>query len=257
MAHRDFAGRRGGNNKNKPVSKGNKRILVATAVIVVVAFGMGLYFLKNKTPEPIKIPTTAEKTAPKSVLPNRPEEVWSYIKALETRTVPIGNTPNVIEKNMRLTEEQRKNLLEMKQAEEAKKLEEQRKQAAIKKDEGNSVQIINNGISAPNDTQVQPKISTAKTDPASEVIKKTETKPSDSKPPTENAKKFGLQCGAFKNRAQAESLQGRLAMTGLNAQITTSGEWNRVRLGGYESRDAATQAQEKAKSIVNCVVIGM
>ena len=44
MAHRDFAGRRGGNNKNKPVSKGNKRILVATAVIVVVAFGMGYIF---------------------------------------------------------------------------------------------------------------------------------------------------------------------------------------------------------------------
>ena len=70
-------------------------------------------------------------------------------------------------------------------------------------------------------------------------------------------KRFGLQCGAFKNRAQAESLQGRLAMAGVNAQIATSEEWNRVRVGPFGSRDAATAAQDKAKSVASCVVIGM
>ena len=49
------------------------------------------------------IPQT-EKTQPKSILPNRPEEVWSYIKALETRTVPVDDKPSSVEKNMRLTE---------------------------------------------------------------------------------------------------------------------------------------------------------
>ena len=46
-------------------------------------------------------------------------------------------------------------------------------------------------------------------------------------------------------------------MTGLNAQIQTNGEWNRVRVGGFASRDAAVQAQSKAKSVADCVVIGM
>ena len=66
------------------------------------------------------------------MLPNRPEEVWHYIKELETRTVPVDNNPSSVEKNMRLTEEQRQVLIQMekeqKAAEEAKKLEAQRKE---------------------------------------------------------------------------------------------------------------------------------
>ena len=46
-------------------------------------------------------------------------------------------------------------------------------------------------------------------------------------------------------------------MAGVNAQIATSEEWNRVRVGPFGSRDAATAAQDKAKSVASCVVIGM
>lgn len=66
-----------------------------------------------------------------------------------------------------------------------------------------------------------------------------------------------MQCGAFKNRAQAESLQGRLAMAGVNAQIMRNEEWNRVRVGPFSSRDAATAVQDTAKPVASCVVIGM
>ena len=97
----------------------------------------------------------------------------------------------------------------------------------------------------------------AKTEPAkTEQPKKVEPKPAEQQVQA-GGKKFGLQCGAFKNRAQAESLQGRLAMAGVNAQIATSEEWNRVRVGPFGSRDAATAAQDKAKSVASCVVIGM
>ena len=97
----------------------------------------------------------------------------------------------------------------------------------------------------------------AKTEPAkTEQPKKAEPKPAEQQVQA-GGKKFGLQCGAFKNRAQAESLQGRLAMAGVNAQIATSEEWNRVRVGPFGSRDAATAAQDKAKSVASCVVIGM
>ena len=283
MAHRDFAGRSGSkNNKKKAKKSFNHNTLIVLALVAVLGFGLGLYFLKSKTPEPVVTTNVQpEKPQPKSVLPNRPEEVWHYIKELETRTVPVDNNPSSVEKNMRLTEEQRQVLLQMekeqKAAEEAKKLEAQRKEQEAANAEKVAAQA----------QQAQP-AQTAQTQPAQQTAKPEAKKPESVKKPeppkkaevvkaepvkTEQpkkaepkpaeqqvqagGKKFGLQCGAFKNRAQAESLQGRLAMAGLNAQIATSEEWNRVRVGPFGSRDAATAAQDKAKSVASCVVIGM
>ena len=262
MAHRDFAARRGSNNKKK--TKKNKNILIILALVIVLAFGVGLYLLKNKNSEAVvqQAATQQEKTQPKSVLPNRPEEVWSYIKALETRTVPVDNKPTSVEQNMRLTEEQRQVLVQMEKeqqaAEEARKLAEQQRavetakaqqvQATQKVEQAKKPEAVKTETvkSEPVKKQEQPKIEAAK--------KVEQPKTADN---LNGGKKFGLQCGAFKNRAQAENMQGRLAMTGLNAQVQVNGEWNRVRVGGFASRDAAVQAQSKAKSVADCVVIGM
>ena len=289
MAHRDFAGRSGSKNKKKAKKSFNRNTLIGLALVVVLGFGLGLYFLKNKTPEPVVATTVQpEKTQPKSVLPNRPEEVWHYIKELETRTVPVDNNPSSVEKNMRLTEEQRQVLIQMekeqKAAEEAKKLEAQRKEqevanaekAAAQAQQAQPEQTVQAQPTQPQQTaktelkkpepvkKPEPpkkvevvKAEPAKTEPAkTEQPKKVEPKPAEQQVQA-GGKKFGLQCGAFKNRAQAESLQGRLAMAGVNAQIATSEEWNRVRVGPFASRDAATATQDKAKSVVSCVVIGM
>ena len=262
MAHRDFAARRGSNNKKK--TKKNKNILIILALVIVLTLGVGLYLLKNKNSETVvqQAATQQEKTQPKSVLPNRPEEVWSYIKALETRTVPVDNKPTSVEQNMRLTEEQRQVLVQMEKeqqaAEEARKLAEQQRavetakaqqvQAAPKVEQAKKPETVKTETvkSEPVKKQEQPKIETAK--------KIEQPKTADN---PNGGKKFGLQCGAFKNRAQAENMQDRLAMTGLNAQVQVNGEWNRVRVGGFASRDAAVQAQSKAKSVTDCVVIGM
>lgn len=259
MAHRDFAARRGSNNKKK--TKKNKHILIILALAVLLAFGVGLYLLKNKNSEAVvqQASTQQEKTQPKSVLPNRPEEVWSYIKALETRTVPVDNKPTSVEQNMRLTEEQRQVLVQMEKeqqaAEEARKLAEQQRseeaakaQVTQKVEQEKKPEVLKIETVKPESTQKQeqPKIETAK--------KVEQPKTTDN---LNGGKKFGLQCGAFKNRAQAENLQGRLSMTGLNAQVQVNGEWNRVRVGGFASRDAAVQEQSKAKSVADCVVIGM
>ena len=280
MAHRDFAGRNGSkNNKKKAQKSFNRNTLIGLALVAVLGFGLGLYFLKSKTPEPVVTTTVQpEKPQPKSVLPNRPEEVWHYIKELETRTVPVDNNPSSVEKNMRLTEEQRQVLIQMekeqKAAEEAKKLEAQRKEQ-----EATNAEKV-----APQTQQVQPpqqtakpetkkpepvkkpeppkkvevvKAEPAKTEPAkAEQPKKAEPKPAEQQVQA-GGKKFGLQCGAFKNRAQAESLQGRLAMAGVNAQIMRNEEWNRVRVGPFSSRDVATAVQDTAKPVASCVVIGM
>jgi cell division protein ftsN len=282
VAHRDFAGRSGSkNNKKKAKKRFNRNTLIGLALVAVLGFGLGLYFLKSKTPEPVVTTTVQpEKPQPKSVLPNRPEEVWHYIKELETRTVPVDNNPSSVEKNMRLTEEQRQVLIQMekeqKAAEEAKKLEAQRKEQEATNAEKEAAQAQQTQSSQI--TQVQQAQQTAKpeakkpeppkkaevvkaepvkTEPAkTEQPKKAEPKPAEQQVQA-GGKRFGLQCGAFKNRAQAESLQGRLAMAGVNAQIATSEEWNRVRVGPFGSRDAATAAQDKAKSVASCVVIGM
>lgn len=280
MAHRDFAGRNGSkNNKKKAQKSFNRNTLIGLALVAVLGFGLGLYFLKSKTPEPVVTTNVQpEKPQPKSVLPSRPEEVWHYIKELETRTVPVDNNPSSVEKNMRLTEEQRQVLIQMekeqKAAEEAKKLEAQRKEQ-----EATNAEKV-----APQTQQVQPpqqtakpetkkpepvkkpeppkkvevvKAEPAKTEPAkAEQPKKAEQKPAEQQVQA-GGKKFGLQCGAFKNRAQAESLQGRLAMAGVNAQIMRNEEWNRVRVGPFSSRDAATAVQDTAKPVASCVVIGM
>lgn len=294
MAHRDFAGRSGSkNNKKKAKKRFNRNTLIGLALIAVLGFGLGLYFLKSKTPEPVVTTTVQpEKPQPKSVLPNRPEEVWHYIKELETRTVPVDNNPSSVEKNMRLTEEQRQVLIQMekeqKAAEEAKKLEAQRKEqeaanaekAAAQAQQAQPAQTAQTQLAQqtanPEAKKPEPvkktepvkkpeppkkvevvKAEPAKTEPAkTEQPKKVEPKPAEQQVQA-GGKKFGLQCGAFKNRAQAESLQGRLAMAGVNAQIATSEEWNRVRVGPFSSRDAATAAQDKAKSVASCVVIGM
>ena len=274
MAHRDFVARRGVNKKKGK----NKNILIGMMIAVVFAFGIGLYFLKNKTEEKVVkeiIPQT-EKTQPKSILPNRPEEVWSYIKALETRTVPVDDKPSSVEKNMRLTEEQRQVLIQMekdqKAAEEARKLaEQQAAQESTKVDNLSKSTVVQQ--SSPVKTEQVKKVETVKIDTLSieaekkakqaklDTAKKVESiKTVEPVKTTENengSKKFGLQCGAFKNRAQAENLQGRLAMTGFNAQVQVNGEWNRVRIGNFANRDAAMQAQSKAKGVADCVVIGM
>lgn len=274
MAHRDFVARRGVNKKKGK----NKNILIGMMIAVVFAFGIGLYFLKNKTEEKVvkEITPQTEKTQPKSILPNRPEEVWSYIKALETRTVPVDDKPSSVEKNMRLTEEQRQVLIQMekdqKAAEEARKLaEQQAAQESTKVDNLSKSTVVQQ--SSPAKTEQVKKIETVKIDTLSteaekkakqaklDTAKKVESiKTVESVKTTENEnsnKKFGLQCGAFKNRAQAENLQGRLAMIGLNAQVQVNGEWNRVRIGNFANRDAAMQAQSKAKGVADCVVIGM
>ena len=291
MAHRDFAGRSGSkNNKKKAKKRFNRNTLIGLALVAVLGFGLGLYFLKSKTPEPVVTTNVQpEKPQPKSVLPNRPEEVWHYIKELETRTVPVDNNPSSVEKNMRLTEEQRQVLIQMekeqKAAEEAKKLEAQRKEqeaasaekAAAQAQQAQPAQTVQAQPTQPQQTaktevkkpepvkKTEPvkkpeppkKVEVVKAEPAkTEQPKKAEPKPAEQQVQA-GGKKFGLQCGAFKNRAQAESLQGRLAMAGVNAQIATSEEWNRVRVGPFGSRDAATAAQDKAKSVASCVVIGM
>ena len=282
MAQRDYAAR-SSMKKKKKQNKNNKSLLLMIAAMVVVAFGLGLYLLKEKAPE---------KTQPKSVLPNRPEEVWSYIQALETRTVPIDNNPKSLDKNMRLTEEQRKILAameeEQKQAELARSKAAEAQATTAPQTAQAPVQATAQTTQPPVQPQAKPQVVDAKeakkvTPPKeekkaepvvkSEPPKKPEPVPQPQSPsqpqPQQTAKpaspqtastgerRYGLQCGAFKNKAQADALQVKLNALGLNARVNESADWNRVVVGPAGDRNAAVKMQEKAQSVISCVVIGM
>lgn len=275
MARRNHPAR-GGSKKKKGTNK-TALFLIAGAVIAV--FALVLFFMKEKAPE-VVVPKV-EKTTPKSVLPNRPEEVWSYIQALETRTVPVDDNAKNLDKNMRLTEEQKKILLamekEQKEAEKARLKQQEERQKAEEIAKKEAALSTPKTLETPKQTKPQntpatvveakasepKKVEVVKETPKTDVVKKVEKpveKPAEKQAPVKtstNEKQYGLQCGAFKNKAQADNLQARLALAGLNARVNSSAEWNRVIVGPVGDRASAVRAQEKAKSIINCVVIGM
>ncbi|SUB41394.1 Cell division protein FtsN [Pasteurella multocida subsp. septica] len=263
VARRNYAGR-GSRKKKKGTSK---TVLLLLVGVIIVVFLSVLMLMKEKTPKEIVALPKSENQSTKSVLPNRPEEVWSYIQALETRTVPVTDDPKILDKNMRLTEEQRKILLAMEQEQKAaeqarlKQQEEQRKIEESKKD--NSATLIKtnetqNGQKAVNKPQTTPAvIEVKKGEPVKEVVKVEPPKKVEVINAAPSERKYGLQCGAFKNKTQAENLQARLAMLGLNARVNSNQEWNRVVIGPVGDRASTLKAQEKAKAIAQCVVIGM
>ena len=294
MAQRDYAARSG--SKKRKSGGINKSLLLTIAALVVGGFALGLYMLKEQSPEIASEQAVAvEKAKPKSQLPSRPEETWSYIKELESRTVPTDSS--ALAKSAQLSEKQKEELKRLEEAEKKAALEKAKKaeEAAAAQTQAaeSTADVANSAATSANTNSVKAeaalptaseeaalaakaaeekklaeqrkkaelakqeaakKAEAAKVEAAkSENMKKDEKKAESAK----SAGKFGLQCGAFNDRAKAEALQAKLAMTGLNARITESGKWNRVLVGPVGDRPAAASAQQQASSVASCVVIGM
>lgn len=289
MPNRDYAVR------SRSKKGGNKVLILAIIILLLMGSGLALWLLKESSP-PMVVPTQTVQTQqqPKSSLPTPPEEVYSYIRDLETREVPVDKNSKLAqltkeqeqaiqkqkEEQLRLeqaaqnaqvtqqttqttpensdtaktegqktVEEQKPQVVALtpeelaeKKAREQKLAEEKRKQAELKKQQELAKKAEQTKESATTNKQETAKIvATAK--PASEAPKV--------------AGKFGLQCGAFKNKAQAENMQARLAMAGYNARISSNGEWNRVFVGPVGDRAAASSAQSNARSVAECLIISM
>lgn len=80
-------------------------------IMVLFIFGSGLYFLRLTSDSEIEVKSQIKKDKPKAELPTPPEERWTYIKALESRTV-VDQHKNVVN-NKKLDAEQRKILAQM------------------------------------------------------------------------------------------------------------------------------------------------
>ncbi len=277
------------NTRRSKDKKINKTMIIALLAIILIGSGLGLRFLTNNTPDTtaVVVPET-KPTAPKSQLPSRPEEVWSYIKELESRTVPTDQRQ--LENSVQLNE---------KQKEELKRLAEREKQAEIERakraEQAQATQVVQTTQSTQSQTAESVSATTNNNQATTEKIKQQEEakrqeaarkaaeakrieeakkaelakkaeaqKAENSKTeqvkkaePSKASGKFGLQCGAFKNRGQAENLQARLVMIGLNARVNPSTDWNRVVIGPIGDRAATVSVQKKAAEIINCVIIAM
>lgn len=254
--------------------------ILSLAIIILLALGLGLWLMKENAPAPNSpIPQIAQPLPQGTTLPSRPEEVYSYIRDLETReviTYPNKGQP----KSAQLSKEQLAQLEEKRKQEEAARLaaepiepevareqpavpsdaeiaaqkareqklaEEKRKQAELKKQQ----ELAAKKAEA---EKAKAKVEPTKTEQAKVISAKSEEKPTASHPKPGS---FGLQCGAFKNKAQAENMQARLAMAGFNARIVSGADWNRVFVGPVGNRSAAATAQSNARSVAECVIVAM
>lgn len=261
MPNRDYAAR---SNKSSGKSGVNKLLILVIILLLLGASALALMLLNAK--EPVSPAATQPVVAqqPKSELPTPPAEIYSYIRDLETREVPIDKNT----KTVQLTREQELQLQQQKEDELRK--QEQAQQLAQQQAITQS-QITPTVNSEPQAEELAEKISEEEKRKLAEqqkqqaqkpVAKAQEAAPTKvvAKPANEAPKvvgKFGLQCGAFKNKAQAENMQARLAMAGYNARIASSGDWNRVFVGPVGDRAAASKAQANARSVAECMIVGM
>lgn len=305
MPNRDYAAR------SKKSGKSVNKLLILLIIFLLLGMSaLALMLLKSK--EPVQ-QATAQPVAvvhQKSELPTPPAEIYSYIRDLETREVPVDKNARTVQ----LSKEQEQQL--QRQKEEAQRKQEQaeqllaQQQVAKQQAEQANVEPITVAEQPKEVAQEQPKEQVKETPKIkaltpeeleakraaerkaaeekrkqaeaqkqkqqqqaqqTEQAKKTVEKPAEkakdakptkvvAKPATEAPKvvgKFGLQCGAFKNKAQAENMQARLAMAGYNARIASSGDWNRVFVGPIGDRAAASKAQSNARSVAECMIVGM
>lgn len=259
MPNRDYAVR------SKPKKNGNKFLILTIIVLLLLLSSLGLWVLNNINGKPtsVALPKTQIESKQKPNLPTRPEEIYSYIRDLETREVPVDPNSRLTQ----LTKEQEQQILKQK-AEERRRLELQAQAA-----QGSTFEELdNNAVQIAEQKAQEQRIAEEKR--RQELARKAEQERLDAlklmqdKSPakvvaratTEAPKstgRFGLQCGAFKNKAQAENMQARLAMSGYNARINSSGDWNRVVVGPIGDRAAASTAQSNARNVAECVIISM
>lgn len=216
MAQRDYV-------KKKTKAKNSSRIIpnlmMVIAIILVILFIAILYFVsKNKTNKPVTPPQNITER-PQATLPDKPEERFTYLKELEN---PDGTqtTPSQI-----------------KPAEKDKERQ----------------QILDSFAS--DKTSSNPSASNATTNPT--VIQPQPVKADQSTTQTTTNTQTGswsLQCGAFKDKSNADALKAKLAMLGVTSFVKNE-KFYRVLVGPYKSKAEAEKAIATLKNngITSCI----
>ncbi|PHM72779.1 cell division protein FtsN [Xenorhabdus kozodoii] len=247
--------RRKNTGKKKNQSQGLPKTTLAVAAALVVMFIGGLYFImhnkqaENRQAEEHQQPHHQTQG---HGLPPKPEERWSYIKELENRPV---NESSVQEPNAtlnkplnpppQLTPEQ-KQLLEQIQSD-MRQPPISLKEVPYNSDAVPRSHVLINPPAQPHSSEQKRAAVPESKPPASS---QANTKP------TANEAKLMLQCGSFRTMEQADSVRASLAFAGIESQITTKDNWNRVVLGPYKHKASAEKMRERVASagVPGCIL---
>ncbi|MEG9489469.1 cell division protein FtsN [Mannheimia indoligenes] len=286
MPQRDYVARSNEKKSKKTQKESALKKVLILIIGLILGCGIALWLLKANAPAPTTVSNTAQpvQQQPKSQLPSRPEESWSYIRDLETRTVITDNNQTSQERLAQLTAQQKQQIEERRKQEEARLAEQVQQNSTVETpaettDKATIVtqepQLSDEALAAKKaeeEALAKQKIEEKR---KQDELKKQQAKLAEEKAKKEQpakivasaatpadkaanqAGKFGLQCGAFKNKAQAENMQARLAMAGFNARIASSADWNRVFVGPVGDRAATSRAQSNARSVAECVIVAM
>lgn len=253
-------------------SRANSNTNISLTLLAIaslsIALGGGLYLMKEKAPEPVVKQAPNHQPPQRSILPSKPEATLTYIRELEQREVPIDQKTQALnaqqEKRLKEAEERRKQQeaarLQAQQDEQAAQAAKQEKELAAKSVKAvktdtaeKAIPVVKNEKAAPQ----SPTPTVTKEEPKNVKKEPEVTAKPVEQPPVAQGGRFGLQCGTFKNKVNAENMQARLTMAGFNARISSSSEWNRVLIGPIGDRNAANSAKVNARSVADCLVISM
>ncbi len=243
--------RRKGTGKKKNQDQGLPKTTLAVAVALVVIFIGGLYFIAHNKKESVQDEPQPTHQTKGHGLPPKPEERWSYIKELENRPVnessiqePTATLNQPLNHVNPLTPEQ-KQLLEQMQS------DMRQPPISLKEVPYNSEPVPRSRvvINPPAQQSTQQQYSQEQKPAIVQESKPPAASPdsseiSKSKPET-NASKLMLQCGSFRTIKQAESVRANLAFAGIESQITTKDNWNRVVLGPYKNKSGAEEMSDR------------
>ncbi len=266
MAQRDYVSRgrntprRKSTGKKAKQAQGLSKTTLAIAVVLVVIFMGGLYFIvHHQKEENVQNAPQPHHKIKENSLPPKPEERWSYIKELENRPV---NTPPIQEPDTTFNQQNRPHQLtpEQKQLLEQIQADMHQPPISLKEVPYNSEPVPRSHVLVNPPTsqyeysqqQAEQRLSEEKSS-ASSSLNTSET----SKPKSETTdSKWILQCGSFRAIAPAESVRASLAFAGIESQITTKDNWNRVVLGPYKNKASAEKMRERVANagVPNCIL---
>ncbi|MDC9620322.1 cell division protein FtsN [Xenorhabdus sp. XENO-7] len=246
MAQRDYVSRgrsnprQKGTGKKKNQAQGLPKTTLAVAVALVVMFIGGLYFIAHTKNDSVQNAPPPAHHSKNQGLPPKPEERWTYIKELENRPVGLPSVQEPTSANQpinqpaKLTQEQLQLLAQM-------EADIRQPPTPLKEVPYNSEPVPRSQVIITPPEQ-KPLVAQEKTPPAQSLVPNEISKPK----PAINESKLMLQCGSFRTIEQAESVRASLAFAGIESQITTKDNWNRVVVGPYKNKEGA----EKMRSHV-------
>jgi Cell division protein len=198
VVQRDYVRKKSRSKKNNSRNKPN--LMIFLAIIIVILFSAILYYVVNNKPtQPPKKPVERPKVkteSPAAILPEKPQERWTYLKELETPNASGNSNLETIERQ----------------------------------------QILDSFM---NNT---PATTTSTTSPT--ILTNTDNS------------NWLLQCGAFKDKTNADILKASLAMTGISGKISSSQQLYRVIVGPYSNKGDAQKVLStlKTNGINNCII---